>query len=115
MFAMIILWILNECHPSNLFAPHPPCTDAIIALLILLSLNDGGKRAGPVNNFGKSRENREMGQDGEWDNGYETAPNTALHYDTLLSTALHIIKIHNSLGYTQLPQHYIATLMVEFV
>ena len=53
---------------------------------------------GPVNNFGTSRENREMGQDREWDNGYETAPNTALQ---ISYTALHCIANHqNLLGFT---------------
>ena len=35
------------------------------------------KRAGSVNNFGTSRENREMGQDPEWDNGDEATTTSA--------------------------------------
>ena len=35
------------------------------------------RRAGSVNNFGTSRENREMGQDPEWDNGDEATTTSA--------------------------------------
>ena len=39
---------------------------------------------GPVNNFGTSRENREMGQDLEWDNGDEATTHTVQHYHCVL-------------------------------
>ena len=64
-------------------------------------MNDG-ERAGPVNNFGTSRENREMGQDLEWDNGYEATTHTVLHHHTLrttLSYNFHYIMIHCTLHY----------------
>ena len=53
-------------------------------------MNDG-ERAGPVNNFGTSRENREMGQDLEWDNGYEATTHTVLHHHTLRTTLSHTV------------------------
>ena len=52
------------------------CVLLPIKLKIPLSVNHA-RRAGSVNNFGTSRENREMGQDLEWDNGDEATTTSA--------------------------------------
>ena len=52
------------------------CVLLTIKMKIQMSVNHE-RRAVSVNNFGTSRENREMGQDPEWDNGDEATTTSA--------------------------------------